>query len=159
MAELLLAGAPPESSFLIRAADRGNAEFVRLLLHHASVHDKEQMLLYASRKGFALLASVFIGCGFNLNVRDTEGRTPLILATRGGSLETAQTLLDAGVSVNDGIASGMTPLMYAASKGYEEITSVLLEYGGNTEMCTKSGMTPYGFVVKAGIGTEACWIC
>jgi ankyrin repeat protein len=72
-----------------------------------------------------LLAS---GVQFNLNMKDTFGRTPLLEACVQGNEEIVRILVDAGANVNIHNKYQNTPLHVAALNNYPNIVNYLLEH-------------------------------
>src|SRR5581483_10161379 len=62
----------------------------------------------------------------DLNGRDAESRTPLLIAMSQQNWKTAQRLIDAGALVDVADANGFTPLMAAAKHGNLDLFQVLL---------------------------------
>jgi serine/threonine-protein phosphatase 6 regulatory ankyrin repeat subunit B len=63
----------------------------------------------------------------DVNIRDTDGSTALLIACQEGDLEVTRVLLDSGASVAIRNESGRTPLMEAAKKHSPELTKLLLQ--------------------------------
>jgi hypothetical protein len=84
-----------------------------------------------------------IDAGAEVNVRDEDGYTALILAARwNGNPEVVRVLLDAGAMVNARSNWGWTPLMYAARwNGNPDILQVLLDAGGEMSARTLDSRT------------------
>ena len=95
----------------------------------ASGQEKEgAMLLDAFRAGD--LAQVRLVAGkADLEARDRQGRTALLLATHANHVEIARALIEAGADVNakDGIKD--TPFLYAGAEGRDEILELILATG------------------------------
>ena len=62
----------------------------------------------------------------SLELRDKDGRTPLLGAVRQNSVECVQLLVEAGANVNAKDENGHTPLFEAASKGYTNCVRILI---------------------------------
>lgn len=90
-------------------------------------------LLRAARAGHAETVQTMLRApGRDINVRDENGRTPLIEAARSGHNDVVQALLVGGADVKLKDKQGKTSLMYAAEGGHTE-TVKLLRQGGATE--------------------------
>ena len=61
---------------------------------------QETVLHVAARRDFPHLASVLAGLGFDLEARDADGDTPLMVAAKLGHVRAASSLLDAGARPN-----------------------------------------------------------
>jgi ankyrin repeat protein len=78
------------------------------------------------------VAEVLLGAGADTEIRESYGRTPLLLVAREtGSLEMARRLLKAGADVNARDRSGSTPLELAAWRGFRELVDLLLDRGAH----------------------------
>ena len=69
---------------------------------------------------------------FQVNVRNDEGRTPLLIAVEEGYADIAEALLDAGADANVEDRKHMTPLIVAANrKGGYSLCRILLDAGAD----------------------------
>lgn len=84
-------------------------------------------------KPFVDIALALIAADADVNVRDTNGATPLIHAAQGCPLEVVEALLGAGADVDARAAGGATPLMMARVMGRDEIVAVLTAAGATAE--------------------------
>ena len=69
----------------------------------------------------------------DLNVRDDDRSTALILAVIAGKTKCASLLLEAGAAPDATTNKGWTALMYAAHNGDMDLANLLLEHGANKE--------------------------
>jgi ankyrin repeat protein len=99
-------------------------------------------LMYAAELGRLKIATRLISHGAQINVRDYEGNTPLLLALHNGHIEVGQILLDHNADVNVANGKGITPLMYAARTGNIHIVERLLREGAKIDARDKWGRTP-----------------
>ena len=101
----------------------------------------EASLLEAARNGDAARVRAAIAAKDDLETRDGEGRTPLLLATRANHVEVARLLIEAGADVNAKDAIKDTPYLYAAAEGRSEILKLCLAHGANLKDTNRYGGT------------------
>lgn len=65
----------------------------------------------------------------DLETRDGQGRTALLLATRADAVETAKLLIAAGADVNAKDSMQDTPFLYAGAEGRDDILKAILATG------------------------------
>ncbi len=68
--------------------------------------------------------------GYDLDIADYEGRTPLHIAAIYGKIETARLLIKIGLKANAVDSNGNSPLYYAVKYRNYEMAMVLHELGG-----------------------------
>jgi hypothetical protein len=71
--------------------------------------------------------------GANVNAKDNNGRTALMIAATNGRIESARLLIEKGANVNAKDDHGGTALMWAASGGHTEIARLLIEKGADID--------------------------
>lgn len=76
------------------------------------------------------------------NVKDTNGRTPLLYAIKNGHEEAVQLLLTTGADVNCASKDGKTPLFYAVNRENENMVKMLLQKGADPGSKDHRGWTP-----------------
>jgi ankyrin repeat protein len=94
------------------------------------------------------LAKVFIEHGANVNLQDTNNKSPLHFALEYGYLDTARLLLDHGADPNALDNDHMTPLHLASERGHLEIVQLLLLRGANRDSRDKEARTALHLVLK-----------
>jgi ankyrin repeat protein len=97
-------------------------------------------LFTAIRNADAQAVRKLLDSGADVNARDPEGNTPLILASLYASPECLELLIEKGADVNAANKAGATPLIRAATD-YEE-TRLLVDAGANIQVRTALGNTP-----------------
>jgi len=98
-------------------------------LHNAARHDDvrtlQQLLIQSAQ----------------LESRDEQGRTALLVATHGNHVAAAQALIEAGADVNakDNIAD--SPYLYAGARGLNDILRLTLSHGADLKSTNRYGGT------------------
>jgi len=85
-----------------------------------------------------------------INVKDSDGQTPLHIAARVDRVEMARLLLAHGANVNEKDNYGKTPLFGAARKGSKEMVELLTAKGADINARNKDGWTPLHLVACFG---------
>ena len=96
--------------------------------------------------------------GGDVNARDSEGSTLLMLAAYAGDLAMVRALLDAGADVNASDERGWTALSkstynFEQKHGYADIAQALINAGANIEAAIGYGVRP--LMLAAGYGETA----
>jgi ankyrin repeat protein len=79
--------------------------------------------------------------GFNVNAKDKDGYTALLIAAERGDLEMAHLLVEKGADVNAKDKDGYTALMYVAYAGDLEIAKILIKNSADVNARDKDGWT------------------
>jgi ankyrin repeat protein len=121
------------------------------------VHGGQELrLLEAARTGDAALVSQVLEEGLDVNEKDAEGVTPLIMASAAGNVEAVRTLLAAGADVAHKDALGYdayhTAMYYGDHKGmtvepYREIMRMLARGSAGDDGAVPQG-TGYGALLR-----------
>lgn len=100
------------------------------------------------------IVQLLIEAGAEIDTRDEDGQTPLLIVCRWFVFdETAKLLLDNGATVNCQNVWGETPLFWATKYGDVCRVSLLLERGADPNLETSSSKTPLS-VAESGNGWE-----
>ncbi|WP_274629611.1 ankyrin repeat domain-containing protein [Arvimicrobium flavum] len=83
----------------------------------------------AARSGDAGAVRDLLRGGAAMDVRDGDGRTPLLVATRANQVAAALALIDAGADVNAKDDISDTPYLYAGAEGRIDILEGILATG------------------------------
>lgn len=81
----------------------------------------------------------FLAIGKDVNMTDSEQRTPLHFASGTGHAEIASALIDAGANVSATDNQGNTPLHYAAGYGRPALVELLLDAGADASARNNAG--------------------
>ena len=79
--------------------------------------------------------------GASINVRDSRGRTALLIATHADNVEMARMLIAAGADVNARDHIEDSPYLYAGAEGRNEILRMTLEAGADLRSTNRYGGT------------------
>lgn len=93
------------------------------------------------RSGDADAARTAIADGADVESRDAEGATPLVVATKRNDLELARVLLDAGADPNAKDAIQDSAYLYAGAEGLDDILKLTLAHGADVTSTNRYGGT------------------
>lgn len=110
----------------------------------------------AVRRGDANIMRDLLSRDIDLNARDRNGQTGLMLASHAGHLTTVQFLIDHGADLNVTAKFGLSAVMLAVIAGHKEIVQVLARAGADL---TLQGTGAPGFAGKtvADLATAQGW--
>jgi len=96
-----------------------------------------------------------LAAGGDVNTRDSEGSTLLMLAAYAGNLEMVKALLGAGADVNASDERGWTALAkstcnFDQKRGFADVAQALIDAGANVEAAIGYGVRP--LMLAAGYG-------
>ena len=96
----------------------------------------------AVAKGQTPRMLLLLKSGLDVNTRNSEGMTALMLAAKKGHTDTVQALLDREADINaQATYYGWTALAYAANQGHEQIVRLLLARGADPNLKAERGKT------------------
>jgi ankyrin repeat protein len=84
---------------------------------------------------------LFIKAGMNVNVRDKDGNTALMLASITGDPAIVTLLIGKGADINARSTAGYTALMYVSSKGDTAMAKLLIKKGTDVNIRNNDGNT------------------
>lgn len=132
-------------------------------------------LLAAAESGRTAEVKALIAKGADLETRDSQGRTALLLAVAGNHVEMARVLLAAGASPNTQAANHDTPWLLAGASGRTDIIAAMLplkpdlrlrnRYGGNALIpaCERAHVETVKLLLTSGIDVnhvnDLGWTC
>ena len=109
----------------------------------------------AAKTGNLQFISAFQAKGGDLNCRDPNGMTPLVLAVDANQEGAVQLLLSYRVDVNAVDKWGQTALMLAAGRTNDMCTRLLLEARADLKVRAKNGLTALGYATDNGSAESA----
>ena len=91
--------------------------------------DKGSALIWAAGRGDSEFTGALIDAGADVNVKDRQGQTPLMLAAYSGNAQCVRKLIAGRADVSARDADGRTALMHVAGLDSEQIVAALKEAG------------------------------
>ncbi len=88
------------------------------------------------------LCQFYINAGFDVNLRDANDWTPLMIAAFNGSEKVAILLVNHRADINATDRYGYAPIHWAAYNGYQNVISLLLRKGVNANVASDAGLSP-----------------
>jgi ankyrin repeat protein len=140
---------------LMMAVCRGSTATVQLLLEKGAKTDlvcmlkQETALAMAVDRNHEEKVRLLLEYHADIEVKNENGYTPLIIATLHGNETIVRMLLDRGADIEAKDFKGRTPLHWAADKDHAAIVRLLLEKGANVLSRDKEGFTPARLMGKA----------
>ena len=110
----------------------GHAVIVSLLMMVTSAFAEDRMgleLHEAAAANNANKLSGLIASGHDIEARDKDERTPLLIATRADAIDAASLLIRSGADVNAKDRIADTPFLYAGVEGRLDILKLILATG------------------------------
>jgi len=95
------------------------------------MHEREERLLDASRQGDVDTVRNLIGDGALIDIKDSAGKTALMLAIRSGSRQVAELLLEKGADINAQDSEGYCVLDIASQNRQRKLFSALIGKGAD----------------------------
>ena len=109
----------------------------------ATKEDLDLLFKFCRKGEYELCRDLFKKHGFDPNVRDAHGNTPLIVACQNGAGRVAKLCLRRGADVNVFNAKRNTALHFAATFGFEKLASWLNENGADKHAVNDNGKKPF----------------
>ncbi len=100
-----------------------------------------QRLLDAAARDDSATVAQLLAAGADIEYRDPQGRSALLLATHRNAVEAARTLIEAGADVNAMDAISDSPYLYAGAEGRLEILRMTLTHGADLASVNRYGGT------------------
>ncbi len=151
---------------LLTSVAQGNtAEVARLLGEGANVNDKgrseeaNNAFFAAIQKGHKYIVELFIANGVDVNFRDANGITALIVAGTFADQEVLHLLLKEKANVQARNAEGYGVLHFSIANPYTDVMARLVAAGARVNMrSTKTGATPLHIAAKEGHLEAVKWL-
>jgi uncharacterized protein len=96
-------------------------------------------LLQAAQHGDKEAILALLQQGADINVKDVQGRTPLMIATYQHNTDLVRTLLQAGANVNIRDNNKANPLLHAAAQGWLDILKLSIDAHADTSLTNRFG--------------------
>ncbi|XP_026983417.1 ankyrin repeat domain-containing protein 29 isoform X5 [Sagmatias obliquidens] len=97
---------------------------------------------WAARRGNLALLRLLLNSGrVDVDCRDSNGTTLLMIASYAGHIGCVKEIVLQGADINLQRESGTTALFFAAQQGHNDVVRFLFEFGASTEFRTKDGGT------------------
>ena len=117
--------------------------FLGLPVFEAVASEKWTLLHYAAAEGKVEEVVKILGDKKNVDVLNSNGRTPLYEAAKRGRLKVVSLLIEKGANVNArGRKTGFYPLHIAAEQKHLDVVRLLLDSGAEIEAFNKYNQTP-----------------
>ena len=97
------------------------------------------------------LVRLLIKSGADVNIHDSENKTPLIVACLNDNIDIVKLLLDNGANVNITYKNEFTPLIIACQNNNILLVKLLLDYEADINMPNKNKLTPLMKVYEKNI--------
>lgn len=140
------------------AAAKGNTEL--LTVFHSPITIKKQEIQASVKKAVKIkqrssagfiygivrsdikAAEVLVPLGKDINKKDSEGYTVLMVAAAQNDMSAVELLIKSGADVNAKNNEGESALLFAANRNSSAMVKLLLSHGADANIKTKKGLTP-----------------
>ncbi|KAG9459183.1 hypothetical protein H6P81_003691 [Aristolochia fimbriata] len=123
---------------------------------HADHEIKMDAIHASAREGETTDLLKYIEDGVSVNLRDSEGRSPLHWAVDRGHVNNVELLIRKGADVNIQDDEGQTPLHYAALCDREAIAKLLVEHSAGLDIKDNDGNTPSDLCEPSWLWMRPC---
>ena len=96
-------------------------------------------LLQAAQHGDKEAILTLLQQGADINVKDVQGRTPLMIVTYEHNTDLVRTLLQAGADVNIRDNNKANPLLHSAAQGWLDILKLAIDAHADTSLTNRFG--------------------
>ena len=142
---------------LFEACRQGHVDVARYLLDQDANIDaptettSDSALTWACFLGNEAIVELLLERMSDVEHRNKDGCTALIMAALAGHVKVAAMLLDRGAKINvESESNKDSPLTFACGKGHCDVVELLLERNANIEYHNKEGLTPLMLAAREG---------
>ncbi|KAH8807390.1 ankyrin repeat-containing domain protein, partial [Xylogone sp. PMI_703] len=138
--------------------ERDNSALMKLFFDHEDI-DVNINLAYGvpvlwglASNGNLDMVELLLNRGANIEVKCSQGRTPLFIAASNGYEEVVRVLLERGANIEAEDHRGWTPLSIALkdTRRHASVVRLLLKYGAHKEHQDRHGRTPLSYAAQGG---------
>ena len=145
-------------TLLHAAAWSGNVAFVTQFLDQKHGYDtldqKQWTPLHcaccSTSDNNIVIARLLIDAGADVNLKDNDGTTPLLIAATIGRIDLVRLLVQSGADLNLHDVEGVTPLMKAIGTGDKKMVSYLMDNGADARLVDVNGTSPLHIAAERG---------
>ncbi|XP_055332445.1 ankyrin repeat domain-containing protein 29-like isoform X1 [Paramacrobiotus metropolitanus] len=132
--------------------DGGAARYLDCIMSMKQESPHDQLLHLAALQGNLVKLRMVLDSGrVHVDVKDSDGTTPLMLAVANNHLACVEELLEQEAEVNERRnISGATALYYAAQNGFFDIITTLYRHGAEINCRCHDGGTPFAVACQSG---------
>ena len=88
----------------------------------------------------------YIDSGYDLNIQNNDGNTPIIYSTSNNKIEIVKLLLNSGADIDKQTNLGYTALILAAYTNNRETVEILLDYGADEFILNDENKSFYDYL-------------
>ncbi len=136
--------------FITLPAGCRNKESYKKEIELKGITYSEKSFLNEIIVGNTEIIELFIKAGIDINAKNENGDTALMIALLRDNLEIARMLTEQGADVNAQDKDGYTALMFASFNGYHDIAKILIKKGADVHVENKNGYTALMFASLKG---------
>ncbi|GLD92456.1 hypothetical protein PINS_up000989 [Pythium insidiosum] len=131
---------------------------MRCNLGDSHVQLQKTALHLAAQKGNADIVRLLLDRAVDAEAKDNDGGTPLQLAARIGSVDVVRLLLDRGSNGEEKNSVGKTALHSAAEYAHPDILRMLIDHGCDLTSTDKVGRSPLANLLASRIARTFDWL-
>jgi pectate lyase len=124
-----------------RSKDKEIVDLLQAKLTETSIH-------WAARQGVLAKVEEFLEDGIDVNAKDSQGMTPLLLAVQRGHKDIIDLLIAKKADVNVKNETGQTPLDLAVRQNNKDIVELLIANDADIDAKNDEGQTPLDIAIS-----------